>query len=97
MTPQSLKRIFEKYPNHLAVDVRSDGEWASGHIDGAVHIPIEKIISGDFSLDKEQHITVVCGSGYRANIAGSILKSLGYSNVFSLIGGMTAWKASQVS
>ncbi|NMA40893.1 MAG: MBL fold metallo-hydrolase [Lentisphaerae bacterium] len=94
VTPQSLKRVFEKYPNHLAVDVRSDGEWAAGHIDGAVHIPIEKIIAGDFTLDKEQHITVVCGSGYRANIAGSILKSLGYSNVFSLIGGMTAWKAS---
>ena len=95
LTPASLKYVFEKYPNHLAVDVRSDMEWESGHIDGAVHVPIGNIIAGDFSLDKSRNITVVCGSGYRANIAGSILKSLGFEKVFSLIGGMTAWKASQ--
>ena len=94
LTPDSLRHVFAKYPDHVAVDVRSDGEWESGHIDGAVHIPIGRIIAGDFSLDKDRHITIVCGSGYRANIAGSILKSLGYPKVFSLIGGMIAWKAS---
>ena len=41
------------------------------------------------------HITAVCGAGYRSNIAGSLLKSLGYEQVFSLIGGMTAWNASR--
>lgn len=94
LTPASLKHVFEKYPGHLAVDVRSETEWESGHIDGAMHIPIGAIIQGMFKLDKKMHITVVCGSGYRSNIAGSILKSMGYANVFSLIGGMTAWKAS---
>ncbi|NLZ62625.1 MAG: MBL fold metallo-hydrolase [Lentisphaerae bacterium] len=95
LTPESLKEVCAKYPKHLVLDVRSLGEWNGGHIENALHIPIEKIITGDFDLDKEQHITVVCGSGYRANIAGSILKSRGYQKVFSLIGGMTAWKASQ--
>lgn len=95
LTPESLMRVSEKYPDHLIVDVRSDSEWDSGHIERALHIPIGKIIAGDFDLDKACHITVVCGSGYRANIAGSILKSRGYSKVFSLIGGMTAWQVSQ--
>lgn len=95
LTPDSLKYVFDKYPDHLAVDVRSPGEWEDGHIENALHIPIGKIISGDFELDKNRHITTVCGSGYRANIAGSILKSLGYEKVFSLIGGMTAWQAAQ--
>ncbi len=95
LTPASLKYVCEKYSNHLVIDVRSDGEWESGHIDAALHIPIDKIIAGDFKLDKNQHITIVCGSGYRANIAGSILKSLGYQKIFSLIGGMTGWEASQ--
>ena len=95
LTPESLKVVFDKYPDHLVVDVRSDSEWNSGHIEQALHIPIGKIIAGNFELDKARHITVVCGSGYRGNIAGSILKSLGYPKVFSLIGGMTAWQASQ--
>ena len=97
LTPDSLKHVLKTYSNHLVVDVRSDLEWKGGHIDGAVHIPLNKIIAGNFDLDKKQHITTVCGSGYRANIAGSILKSLGYEKVFSLIGGMTAWTASSMA
>jgi hydroxyacylglutathione hydrolase len=95
LTPESLKEVMDKYPDHLVVDVRSDIEWASGHIERAVHIPIGNIIAGDFDLDKARHITTVCGSGYRGNIAGSILKSMGYPKVFTLIGGMIAWRASQ--
>lgn len=97
LTPESLKHVLEKYPDHLALDVRSDLEWDSGHVAGAVHIPIDKIMQGDCTLNKNRHVTIICGSGYRANIAGSILKSLGYAKVFSLIGGMTAWKASQAT
>lgn len=93
LSPASLQHVLKKYSNHLVVDVRSPAEWDSGHIEEAKHIPIGKIFAKEFSLDKDQHITVVCGSGYRANIAGSVLKSLGYKHVFSLIGGMTAWKA----
>ena len=92
MTPASLKYVFDKYPDHLVVDVRSPAEYESGHIDRALNIPIGKIIDGNFSLEKRRNITVVCESGYRANIAGSILKALGYQKAFSLIGGMTAWK-----
>lgn len=93
LTPASLSHVLDKYADHVVVDVRTDDEWNAGHIDEATHIPIDKIISRDVDLDKDRHITMVCGSGYRANIAGSILKSLGYPKVFSMIGGMTAWKA----
>ncbi|MFO7937035.1 MAG: MBL fold metallo-hydrolase [Kiritimatiellia bacterium] len=95
LTPESLKYVFEKYPDHLVVDVRSESERESGYIENSRHIPITRIIADNFELDKNRHITVVCGSGYRSNIAGSILKSSGYPKVFSLIGGMTAWQASQ--
>jgi len=95
LTPESLKYVCAKYPKHLVLDVRSPGEWNDGHIENALHIPIGKIIAGDFDIDKELHITVVCASGYRSNIAGSILKSRGYPKVFSLIGGMTAWETAR--
>ena len=57
----------------------------------APHIPIGQIIQKKVNLEKNAHITIVCASGYRANIAGSILKAMGYDDVFTLIGGMTAW------
>lgn len=93
LTPASLRHVLDKYSDHIVIDVRTDPEWEDGHIENAIHLPIGKIINKEIDLDKKRHITVVCGSGYRSNIAGSILKSLGYEYVFSLIGGMTAWKA----
>ncbi len=91
LSPASLKRILQKYPDHVVIDVRTDAEWNAGHIDCARHIPIGQIIQKKVNLEKNAHITIVCASGYRANIAGSILKAMGYEDVFTLIGGMTAW------
>ncbi len=93
LTATSLKHVLAKYPDHVVLDVRTDGEWQGGHIDGAVHQPIDDLIGNNTDLPADRHITAVCGSGYRSNIAGSFLKSLGYEHVFSLIGGMPAWNA----
>lgn len=60
---------------------------------GYPHEPIPDLVRDGIDLDKDRHLTTVCRSGYRSNIAGSFLKSLGYTHVFSLIGGMTAWDA----
>ncbi len=95
LTPASLKHVLKTYPDHATLDVRTSAEWNSGHIDGAIHVPITALIQGGVDLHQNRHITVVCGSGYRSNIAGSLLKSRGYTHVFSLIGGMTAWNAAQ--
>ena len=95
LTPASLKHVLDKYSDHVVLDVRTDEEWQEGHIENAVHVPISTLIKEGVDLDKQRHITTVCHSGYRANIAGSVLKSQGYKQVFSLIGGMTAWHASQ--
>lgn len=85
--------VLAKYGDHVVLDVRTDDEWQDVHIEGAIHKPISDLIHNGIDLDKHRHITAVCGSGYRSNIAGSFLKSLGYEHVFSLIGGMTAWNA----
>jgi glyoxylase-like metal-dependent hydrolase (beta-lactamase superfamily II)/rhodanese-related sulfurtransferase len=97
VTPASLRRVLDKYPDHVVLDVRTDVEWHTGHIEGAVHLPITDLIKCGIELDTQRHITTVCRSGYRSNIAGSFLKSRGYEHVFSLIGGMTAWNAAERS
>ena len=91
LTADSLTHVLSKYSDHVVLDVRTDAEWHTGHIEMAMHTPISDLIQHGTDLPKQRHITAVCGSGYRSNIAGSYLKSLGYEHVFSLIGGMTAW------
>jgi rhodanese-related sulfurtransferase len=95
LTPAALRHVLGKYPDHVVLDVRTDAEWEAGHIENAVHKPIADLVKEGVDLDKQRHVTAVCGSGYRSNIAGSLLKSWGYEYVFSLIGGMTAWHAAQ--
>ena len=93
LTAESLKHVIEKYSDHIVLDVRTEAEWRDGHIDGALHMPVSDLIEAGLDLPKQRHITAVCSSGYRSNIAGSFLKSIGYEHVFSLIGGMPAWNA----
>ena len=88
----TLHKVLIKYGNHTVIDVRTPAEWQAGHLEGAMHLPLPRLITAGIELDQDSHISVICGSGYRSNIAGSILKTNGYEHVYSVIGGMTAWK-----
>lgn len=87
-----LKRVLAKYPDHRVLDVRTDEEWQQGHIAGAVHIPLPRLVKQGLDMGRQTHISAICAAGYRANIAGSHLKALGFTHVYSVIGGMNAWK-----
>ncbi len=87
----NFQRVLEKFPNHTALDIRTDKEWQVGHLPNAIHYPLEVLAEKMPDLDPDAHITVICRSGYRANIAGSLLKANGFKHVYSLLGGMMAW------
>ncbi len=82
------------------LDVRSDMEWAAGHIEGAVHVPggeLEaKLEQGQLTLEKAQSLAVICGSGYRSSVAASILQRHGFSDLQNTMGGMSAWTAAKL-
>lgn len=77
------------------LDVRSDDEWASGHIAGARHRYAGEIAQGaDIPLDDSTGpVAVICGSGYRSSVANSLLQARGLRNLINVSGGMTAWQA----
>ena len=87
-------------PEVRFVDVREDGEWAAGHIPGAVHArrglldsiadPTHPQHNADISQDKT--LVLYCAAGGRSTLAAKTLLDLGYSRVCSLTGGLTAWK-----
>ena len=78
----------------VLIDVREDSEWQMGHATDAIHLGrgvIERDIVGQIP-NKEKEIILYCGGGYRSALAADMLQKMGYTNVFSMAGGWTAWR-----
>jgi rhodanese-related sulfurtransferase len=91
---QARERLKEN-PEAVLVDVREDSEWNDGHAAEAFHLgrgilerDIEKAVP-----DPSTEIILYCGGGYRSALAAEVAQRMGYSNVFSLIGGYKAMVA----
>jgi hydroxyacylglutathione hydrolase len=80
------------------IDVRTPAEWQSGHIAQAEHFPLTRILEGQYpQAPKDDELVLHCGSGYRSNIAASLLRQAGFSKVKSLAGGAFAWSNAGLS
>jgi glyoxylase-like metal-dependent hydrolase (beta-lactamase superfamily II) len=73
------------------LDVRRQGEWDAGHIEGADFYPLDRFKAALPSLDDAAPIAVHCKSGYRSMVAASLLQRAGH-NVINVIGGFDAWE-----
>jgi rhodanese-related sulfurtransferase len=73
------------------VDVREPSEFAEGHIEGAVNIPLRTVTQSLDMIPSDQPVLVYCASGLRAGTATAALRMLGYDNVKSFPGGWKAW------
>ncbi len=93
--PVGSVRQRQKEDNpHIVVDVREDHEIASGVIPGAIHLS-KGILERDIETtipDKHATIILYCGGGYRSVLAAANLQKMGYTQVWSMEGGIKAWK-----
>lgn len=92
ISSRDLRDWLKEDPKHYVLDVRTDAEWDAGHIANATHIHVGLVQNNFEKLPKDRHITVICGSGYRASIVASLLLREGFKNVSNVFGGMSAWK-----
>ena len=68
----------------IILDVRSRGEFESGHIRGSMNIPVDQLLNNLNKLkDKSKPIITCCASGMRSASAKNLLKSKGYSEVYN--------------
>jgi phage shock protein E len=68
----------------IIFDVRSKGEFDSGHINGSINIPVDQLSNNLSKLkDKNKTIITCCASGMRSAVAKNTLKSKGYAEVFN--------------
>jgi rhodanese-related sulfurtransferase len=63
------------------VDVRSAGEYASGHAPGTLNIPLQELSSRLAEIPKSSPVVVGCASGSRSGMAKLLLKKNGYPDV----------------
>jgi hydroxyacylglutathione hydrolase len=73
------------------VDVRRPGEYAAGHVPGALPIPLHELSRRAAEVDRQGPLAIICARGYRSSIASSLLLREGFAEVMNVIGGTAAW------
>ena len=98
ITADEAKALMDSEEGYIILDVRTEEEYAAGHIEGAILIPDYEIQekAEEILPDKSQLILVYCRSGRRSKNAASTLASLGYTNVKEF-GGIIDWKYGTVT
>jgi len=94
LTVEDVKAKLDRNERFHLVDVREDSEWANDHLPEAVHLG-----KGVIERDIEQRIpqfdapiVLYCGGGYRSALAADNLQKMGYTNVWSMDGGIRGWR-----
>ena len=91
ITAPELKARRDRGESPLVIDVREDWELQLASVPGVVHVPMNQIPArlGEFS--RETETIVMCHAGGRSMRVAMYLANQGFTNVFNLTGGITAW------
>jgi len=95
LSPAEFSKQLKETENPTVLDVRTPGEFAEGHIQNALNIDwnganFDAQVS---KLDKKSPVFVYCLSGGRSASAASQLRTLGFTKVLELDGGMMGWRS----
>lgn len=98
ISQDEAKEMMKADDDHIIVDVRTQEEYATGHIPDAICIPNESIGSAqpEELPDLDQVILVYCRSGNRSKQASEKLAEIGYTNVYEF-GGIIDWTGDVVT
>lgn len=93
VTPQEATLLLNR-EDAVVVDVRSGEEWATGHIAGARHMPLDQFDRRLTEIEKykQRAVIVCCHSGMRSSGGCAKLKKSGFEKVHNLAGGVNAWR-----
>ena len=90
---ETIKKIFGLGPKvnyseliakgAVILDVRTRGEFQSGHIKASVNIPLDSLRNNLSKIKKNKPVITCCASGMRSASAKNILKSSGYNEVYN--------------
>lgn len=94
LTPKQVQEKLSKEKDAVClVDVRGLDEFRSGHVPGAVCVPLDQIESGTASIPRDKLVILSCQAGRRSAKAKEVLKTRGFGNLVEMEGGFSAWSA----
>lgn len=76
----------------VLVDVREESEWRSGHVPGAIHLPLSRFAEGVGRLPRDKKVILYCLSGGRSGRALGECAKAGLPIESHLAGGISAWQ-----
>jgi rhodanese-related sulfurtransferase len=92
-TAESLEALRAANSKAVLIDVREPQEFAEGHIQGSVLVPMGKIPHHAKAIADSGHpVVVICRSGARASSCAGVLRQQGAREVHVLSGGVLAWQ-----
>ncbi len=90
--PNKVADYLNEHPDAVIVDVRTPEEYANGHLEGALSIPLTELTDHlDMLPNLDADMLVYCGSGHRSGMATMTFNLLGYQNAVSAFGGLKAF------
>lgn len=83
----------DEWPKMVVIDARDAGQFAKGHIPGAINMDWRQVLAQRDSIPKNKAVLIYCNTGSLSAQAGFALRVAGWENVRILQGGMEEWKA----
>lgn len=79
----------------FVLDVRTRGEFAGGHLEGATLLPIQQMQAriGELAAHRDEPVFIYCQTGNRSTVAAKLLIDAGFTNVMNLRRGIVEWRS----
>ena len=79
--------------NAIVIDVRQPDEWASGHVAGAIHIPVDDVLARIDELPTDKDLLFICAQGVRSGLACEMAAAMNLATdrLFNIEEGTPAW------
>ena len=77
----------------MMVDVRQLDEWQSGHVSGALHIPVDDVLARVHELPEDKNLLFICQAGVRSALAAEMAAAMGrpIEKLFNVEQGTPVW------
>jgi rhodanese-related sulfurtransferase len=100
MNPDEAKEILStKNDDYIFVDIRNPREYDNFHIEGAVNVPMQRVLDDEFIpyLKNKKKKILYCDESIKANEIKLLLTQFGYDNLYVLQGGASYWKENMLT
>ncbi len=92
LTPLEAKTLIAQRSGLAIIDLREPQELHEGSIAGSQLMPFREIAQGRLTLPNDRPLLLICAIGGRSYMVGQYFSRKGYPEIYSLEGGIAAWK-----